>query len=239
MSVNYPQIEESGLTQYIPPKEEYNTFENDEHYEELGREWGLFGKTPKKDFWYKGKGYKRSVKVVGFIEYGVTGTFHTLIIKFEDGNISCIHPDYLKEMQKSTFGKETEESPVPVKSSPKKDKSLTSTTKPKNKSTNEKATKSEIALPEDKVTFVATVKGFGTKPNPFSDNDDEILLLDNVKITADKQLEVGFAWCGYSKTLKKLELQEGQSLEFSAKIVKKKHKEFPYKINNPSKIKVQ
>ncbi|WJV32033.1 hypothetical protein QTG56_25810 (plasmid) [Rossellomorea sp. AcN35-11] len=208
MAVDFPQIEDRDITQYIPPQSEYKEFENEAQYEEMGKEWGLFGKTPKKDFWFKGKGYKRSVKVIGFIKYGVTGTFHTLIIEFQDGNKSCIHPDYLKEMQKSTFGKETEEPPAVVKKPASRGKVLTSDDKPKSKAKKESA-QPDVALPADKVTFEAKVKDFSTKPNPFSDNDDEILILEDVRITEGEQIGVGQAWCGYSKTLKKVRFTSG------------------------------
>ena len=53
----------------------------------------------------------------------------------------------------------------------------------------------------------------------------------------ENELEVGDAWCSYSKTLKKAELEEGNELEFDGKIVDKKfNKDIRFKINNPSKL---
>ena len=88
---------------YYPPKGKFITFENEEDYGEKGREWGLFNKQIKEEFWYKEKEYKRRVKIKG---YEIHGKHNTLVIEFLDGNLSCIHPAYLKEMQSPTFGKE-------------------------------------------------------------------------------------------------------------------------------------
>jgi len=58
-----------------------------------------------------------------------------------------------------------------------------------------------------------------------------------VNLIGENEIEIGDAWCGYSKTLKKLELVEGERLEFDGKITDKKmNKEVLYKLNNPSKI---
>lgn len=236
------------LTNYvykIPPVGEFFTFENREEYIEKGIEWNLFtARSVKGDVWYKTSQYQGKVKLAGFQEY--SNGFNTIVIEFEDGSLSCIHPAYLKEMQSNSFGKEllsgaayeTEikgtndtieaivEDIVPVKESKSKEKKQKKEKKPK------------LALPEDKVHFFARIKEFTAKMNHFTGEEDEVILLENVQITGETELFIGEAWCAYSKTLKKLELEEQDQLEFEGKIVDKKfNKEILYKVNNPSKLK--
>lgn len=45
--------------------------------------------------------------IKGFETYGNTDEFNTLVIEFQDGKLTCIHPAFLKEMQSSSFGKES------------------------------------------------------------------------------------------------------------------------------------
>ncbi len=45
--------------------------------------------------------------------------------------------------------------------------------------------------------------------NHFTGEEDEVILLEHVKVEGENELEVGDAWCSYSKTLKKAELAEG------------------------------
>jgi hypothetical protein len=133
---------------------------------------------------------------------------------------------YLKEMQgpnyTKTFGISEEE----------KEKKSTTKAKPK------KEKKEKLPLPADKVHVEAVIRGFDTKYNNFTQEDEEIVLYEEVNIVGEQPLHVGLAWSSYSKTLKKAELSEGDKLEFDAKIAEKKHtKEVLYKINNPSKLK--
>lgn len=95
----------------------------------------------------------------------------------------------------------------------------------------------KLELPEEKVKMTATVKEFTTVPNNFSDNDDEVIIYEAVSIE-DPAIEVGDAWSSHSATLKKLELEIGDTLQFEGKIVAKKLTKhpIPYKINNPSKL---
>jgi len=103
-----------------------------------------------------------------------------------------------------------------------------------------KEKKEKLELPADKVKFTAKVKEFATKPNPFSDRDDEVLLFEEVAIVGDSPLVIGDAWCGYSNTLKGFGLEVGNVIAFEGKVVDKKfNKEILYKVNNPSKIVVQ
>jgi len=106
----------------------------------------------------------------------------------------------------------------------------------KSKEKKPKATK--LQLPEGKVTMTAVVKEFTTVPNHFADADDEVIVYESVVIVEPEHLEVGDAWSSLSATLKKFELEEGDTLRFDCKIVAKKltRHPVPYKINNPAKI---
>lgn len=222
---------------YYPPKEDFVGFENEEQLLAKVTEWGL-GKTAAHSVWYKDELGAERVKIAGYIEYGTDNQFNTVIVEFSNGELSCIHPPYLKEMQSGSFGKgssftETDADEPLVQAE--------QTVAEKKKTAKPKATKKSAAprkdLPTDKVRFTAIVVGFGERYNPYDEeNPDEIVLLDEVKIIGEKEIEIGKAWCGYSKTLKKHELTEYARLEFDGKIVVRKHEEAPYKINNPSKI---
>jgi hypothetical protein len=277
MAVLLPHIEDSHLTTYLPPKGEFERFQSEAHYIEKVKEWGLGAS--KKEFWFKGKTHQRLVKIIGYETFGDTSEYNTLVVEFQDGNLTCIHPAYLKEMQSSSFGKElkppadgdtVKEEAVEVVeviettdtpeatgnvelisedtiesqdiSTPKETKAKT--TKPK------KEKPAKLVLPEDKVHFSASVKQFALSWNHFNEENDEVVVLENVKIENEEPVEIGLAWCAHSKTLKKFELSPGDQLEFDGKIVKKslpKGKEVedealllevsvPYKVNNPSKL---
>ncbi|QUL53951.1 hypothetical protein KDC22_27000 [Paenibacillus tritici] len=99
--------------------------------------------------------------------------------------------------------------------------------------------KAALQLPEDKLKVTAVVKEFTTVPNHFSDNDDEVIIYEGVTVEGH-DLAIEEVWSSHSATLKKLELKEGDTVSFEAKIVAKKLTQHPvkYKINNPSKMKV-
>jgi hypothetical protein len=275
MAIERPQLEQSELTQYIPPKGEYETFRDEDHYKEKVKEWGLSSaKEAKKEFWYKERSYQRLVTIKGYETYGSAAELNTIVIEFQDGHLSCIHPAYLKEMQQSSFGKEsmltldddepsateaaeetrgTSEEEVqgvktPVKAEAPKKEAATKPAKTKEpKPKKEKAPK--IELPAEKVHFTASVKQFAMTYNPFNEENDEVVVLENVTIVQDNPIELGFAWCSHSKTLKKFELVPGNTLEFDGKVAAKKLAkgkdvedeyivDVPvlYKVNNPSKI---
>ncbi|MDF2903507.1 MAG: hypothetical protein K0S25_1145 [Bacillus sp. (in: firmicutes)] len=274
MAILLPHIEDSNLTNYIPPKDEYQHFLDDAHYAEKVREWGLSGtKDVKKEFWYKNRTHQRLVTIKGYESFGVTAEYNTLVIEFQDGNLSCIHPALLKEMQSSNFGKEIrvqDDSSSPknnITETVQEDLNSGSDSDLKSETTvveqvsppklkvvkpikekKEKAAK--LVLPEEKVHFTGSVKQFALSWNHFNEDNDEVVVLENVRIETDEPVEVGLAWCAHSKTLKKFELSQGDILEFDGKIVKKnlpKGKDVedeafllevsvPYKINNPSKI---
>jgi hypothetical protein len=267
LAIILPHIEDTNNTVYIPPMGEYETFEDDAHYEVKVREWGLSTtKEVKKEFWYKEKTHQRLVAIKGFQAYGESGDYHTIVIEFQDGNLSCIHPAYLKEMQAPGFGKaiiadfgetalassekkaltDDNDKPadVPKKSEENSTKKKTDVKKAKKKK------QPALDLPVEKVHFTAKIKQFALSWNHFNEDNDEVIVLENVVIQQDNPVEVGLAWCSHSKTLKKFELETGETLEFDGKIVKKKlpkgkdcEEEFiiedpvPYKINNLSKIK--
>lgn len=258
MAVILPHIEDSNATSYIPPSGEYEKFENDAHYEEKVREWGLSTtREVKKEFWYKERTHQRLVTIKGYQSFGEKAVHYTLVIEFQDGNLSCIHSAYLKEMQSSNFGKEikplaevSSEENTPKSEEPSKKAKPTAETV-KSKPVKEKKEKpAKIELPEDKVHFTGKVKQFAMSWNHFNEENDEVVILENVRIETDVPIEVGLAWCSHSKTLKKLELTPGDDLDFNGKIVKKslpKGKDVedesllldvsvPYKINNPSKL---
>ncbi|MFS0777943.1 hypothetical protein ABC255_18345 [Neobacillus sp. 3P2-tot-E-2] len=264
MAIEHEQLERSGLTRYVSPKGDFIGFRDDDHYKEKLKEWGLSSaKEAKRDFLFKERNYQRVVTIKGYETYGKSDEFNTLVIEFQDGNLSCIHPAFLKEMQASSFGKESmlqveekdystaeqgtetqgqEEKPEPKleeKPEPKKPKAA----KPK------KEKEPKIELPADKVHFTASVKQFALTYNPFNEENDEVVVLENVVIVEEPPIELGLAWCSHSKTLKKFELQPGDLLEFDGKVAKKKlakgkdvEEEFivdaavQYKVNNPSKI---
>ncbi|MFL6517869.1 MAG: hypothetical protein ACJ8GL_07305, partial [Bacillus sp. (in: firmicutes)] len=267
------------LTKYIPPKGEYETFRDVDHYKEKLKEWGLSSaKEAKKEFWYKDRNYQRLVSIKGYETYGNALDINTLVIEFQDGNLTCIHPAYLKEMQQSSFGKESmltfdeKETAAPelvtaddegssgedaisetvsIEDNPAKADKAAAPKSPKAKEPKPKKEKApKLELPVDKVHFTASVKQFALVYNPFNEENDEVVVLENVRIDQEENpLEIGLAWCSHSKTLKKFELAIGDTLEFDGKVAAKKlgkgkdvEEEFLvdvpvlYKVNNPSKI---
>jgi hypothetical protein len=265
------QVEEAQVIRFIPPKGSFEKFQNDTHYAEKVKEWGL--SATKKEFWYKTRSHHYAVSIIGYEISGHSAEYNTVVIEFQDGKRTCIHPAYLKEMQSSSFGKEITvkadleladaeiaDNPIPAsyeQQQPTSIKEPTSinekgenVTKPVKEIKAKKEKTVKLILPEDKVHFSAHVKQFAYSWNHFNEENDEVVVLENVKISLDESLEVGFAWCAHSKTLKKYELSPGDQLEFDGKIVKKslpKGKDVEdesfildvsvaYKINNPSKI---
>ncbi|MFE8694872.1 hypothetical protein ACFYKT_00705 [Cytobacillus sp. FJAT-53684] len=253
MAITLPHIEDANRTTYLPPIGEFEQFTDESHYAEKVREWGLSTtKEVKKEFWYKERDHQRIVTIKGYEIYGQAGEFNTVIVEFQDGNLCCIHPAYLKEMQAASFGKAS----ITAAAEPALANKIEepSTNKQKSIKKEDTAPKKEkpakIELPEEKVHFTARVKQFALSWNHFNEENDEVVVLENVVIEQENSIEVGLAWCAHSKTLKKFELAPGEMLEFDGKVVKKKlpngkdvEEEFIvsqpvlYKINNPSKIK--
>jgi hypothetical protein len=247
---------------FIEP-DTYNAFENEAEQINKCKEWGLLSEKASKSkaFFYKGNGLHLACSIVGYVDK------MTAVIELDTKQKHCIHPSYLKEMQASNYGQKTvvavgEESVEPEGVEPKSveheplreeappvieakteeeaktealEPETNKTEAPKGKVKKEKPQK--IQLPEEKVKMTATVKEFTTVPNNFSDNDDEVVIYEAVSIT-DPETEIGEAWSSHSATLKKLELEIGNTITFEGKIVAKKLTKHPvpYKINNPAKI---
>lgn len=254
----------------------YEAFQNEEAQLEQCKEWGLLSEkaSKTKSFIYKRNGVHWTCSIVGVVDK------ITAVIQFENSQLHCIHPSYLKEMQAANYGLkpslaaeqptgpdsaepvtsqegngQAEADPVETiqaedatnqaedavqeeEASPAEDEVFVQPTAEegaKRKTKKEKAP--QLQLPEHKVTMKATVKEFTTVPNNFSDNDDEVVVYEAVFIL-EPETEVGTAWSSYSATLKKLELEVGDTINFEGKIVTKKLPKHPvpYKLNNPAKI---
>ncbi|RAP78034.1 hypothetical protein [Paenibacillus montanisoli] len=238
----------------------YTPFESEEEHIQQLKDWGLLSEkaSKTKSFQYKGSGMQASCSVTGYVDK------LTAVLELEGGQLHCIHPSYLKEMQAASFGQRqsaqtveaaeaaAEEAVVSgepaaaeaaaaveavleeVVEAPAAPKAKEQE-KPAKKAKKEKAPK--IELPEEKVKMIATVTEFTTVPNNFSDTDDEVVIYENVSVE-EPLLELGTAWSSHSATLKKLELAIGDTISFECKVVAKKLTKHPvpYKINNPSKI---
>ncbi|MBD2868678.1 hypothetical protein [Paenibacillus arenilitoris] len=228
------------------------------------KEWGLLSEkaAKTKPFFYKGNGMNLACGIVGYVDDMAA------VIQFDNGQLHCIHPSYLKEMQASSYGakqapaeskSEGQESAAEVEaeaagaaepvqaeaaaitaaadeeSEAEETAPAEEAPKAKEKAKKEKAQK--LQLPEEKVRMTATVKEFTTVPNNFSDTEDEVVIYE-AAVIEEPALEVGAAWSSHSATLKKLELDIGDTIAFECKIVAKKLTKHPvpYKINNPSKL---
>jgi hypothetical protein len=243
------------VIKYITPAGQFEVFRDKEHYKQKVKEWGL--SSAKEEFWYKERDFQELVTIKGYEIYGNTDEFNTVVIEFSNGNQTCIHPAYLKEMQQSGFGKESMwEDGNHLESVNSKEGDPVKTSEPQKvdaKKSEPKKTKKEKAakleLPTEKVHFSASIKQFAMTYNSFAEENDEVVILENVQIHQEPPINIDYAWCSHSKTLKKMELVIGESLEFDGKITTKKltkgkdaPEEFnftitvPYKINNPSKL---
>ncbi|WP_042355907.1 hypothetical protein [Bacillus rubiinfantis] len=235
------EVSQLELIQYLPPQGEFETFRDEDHFKLMLKEWGLA--SAKTEFWYKERNIQSLVTIKGYQIYGNSAEYHTIIIQFPNGSLSSIHPAYLKEMQQSSFGKESliaVEKKEAKDSNPdgvpdaleladgnyEKSEDLADKTaqrqprKPQTKTKPEKPVK--ISLPAEKVHFTAKVKQFALTYNPFNEENDEVVVFEQVQIIQDSPLELGLAWCSHSKTLKKFELAPEDILEFDGKVVAKK-----------------
>lgn len=241
----------------IEPSGGYTSFAGGEEELDKCREWGLLSEkaAKTKTFTYKRAGQSWTCNVVGYVDA------FTAVISFENGQLHCIHPSYLKEMQAASFGQRgssadtggeattaaEEESQGAGSQAPEAVEKEAVAAAPvasepaKTPAAQEPAAKGgkkqKLQLPEEKVRMTAIVKEFTTVPNHFTEEDDEVVIYEAVAII-EPALEVGDAWSSHSATLKKLELAVGDKLVFDAKIAAKKllKHPVPYKINNPSKI---
>jgi hypothetical protein len=237
----------------------YNVFEDEAAQIAKCKDWGLLSEKASKTkaFYYKGNGMNVSCSIIGYVDNMAA------VIQFENKQLHCIHPSYLKEMQASSYGAKQaasadkaawessgnpedaepaavapaseEAQPAAVTAPETAAEEAVTAEPPKSKAKKEKAQK--LQLPEEKVKMTATVKEFTTVPNNFSDTEDEVIIYEAAAIL-EPALEVGAAWSSHSTTLKKLELEVGDTLTFECKIVAKKLTKHPvpYKINNPSKL---
>ncbi len=234
----------------------YQAFENEEDQLNKCKDWGLLSEKASrtKAFTYKGNGVSMSCTIVGYIDD------MTAVIALDNQQLHCIHPSYLKEMQAASFGQrnaaaasdsasESEEpaaapesateataaDPASEQAAPPAPAAAQAEAKPQASAKKERAPK--LQLPEEKVKMTATVAEFTTVPNHFADTDDEVVIYESVRLV-DSDTDVGSAWSSHSATLKKLELEIGDTLSFEAKIAAKKLTKHPvpYKINNPSKL---
>lgn len=254
----------------------YNAFNNEAEQIDKCKEWGLLSDKASKTkaFHYKRYGQNLACSIIGYVDT------LTAVIEFDNKQLHCIHPSYLKEMQASSYGQKLtggveeagelaeaegaeletpqsetkpevqsdvqpvaqtdEAAPVdkPKAGKAKTEESKTDETSPKAPAKKGKATK--VQLPEEKVKMIATVKEFTTVPNHFADEDDEVIIYEAVSLV-EPETELGEAWSSHSATIKKLELEVGDTITFEAKIAAKKLTKHPvpYKINNPSKIQKQ
>jgi hypothetical protein len=232
----------------------YYAFDTESDLLDKCKEWGLLSEkaAKTKSFYYKGNGKHLACSIVGYVDD------MTAVIEFDNQQRHCIHPSYLKEMQAASYSQklvtstdveqegatDSADGETTAKAQSAKDKPSAEAA-PKSKPVKEpaqpKAPKTprapKLELPEGKVSMIATVKEFATVPNHFADTDDEVIIYEAVSIT-DPETEVGTAWSSHSNTMKKLELEVGDTITFDAKIVAKKLTKHPvpYKINNPAKI---
>ncbi|RUS45746.1 hypothetical protein [Cohnella sp. AR92] len=240
-------------------------FDSEDEQIEKCKEWGLLsGKASRiKSFYYKGNGMNESVSVIGFVdkmtaviefENKKRHCIHPSFLKEmqasnygqknasraegeadagTDTDDAVSSAEQAIEQAIVDISEPPEEALVPVQAAaPKASKPSAEEDKPK-----AKKGKAKLELPEEKVKMVATVQEFTTVPNHFSDNDDEVVIYEQVRIL-EPELELGAAWSSHSNTLKKLELAIGDTISFEAKVAAKKLTKHPvpYKINNPSKI---
>jgi hypothetical protein len=238
------------LYSFIIEPDTYNAFENEAAQIEKCKKWSLLSEKASKTkaFFYKGNGMNLACSIIGFVDK------MTAVIEFDNKQKHCIHPSYLKEMQASNYSQKLtaaaeewvepegleldmlqQEAP-PVEEATIEEPKVQEP--PKGKAKKEKPQK--LQLPEEKVKMTATVKEFTTVPNNFSDNDDEVVIYEAVSIT-EPEIEIGAAWSSHSTTLKKLQLNIGDTITFEGKIVAKKLTKHPvaYKINNPAKLQKQ
>lgn len=243
---------------------DYTAFENDSEQLDKYKEWGLASEkaVKTKTLFYKRDGKSLACDIIGYADKA------TAVIRFEGGQLHCIHPSYLKEMQASSFGvkavaanaAEEQTAADQAESAPdvKEPTNAPDTTAPEEPpfeieadsgaaspaSAAEEAPKKgkgkkeKLELPEGKVSMTATVQEFTTVPNNFSDNDDEVVIYEAVSI-ADPALELGVAWSSHSATLKKLELAIGDTITFEAKVVAKKLTKHPVPYKINNPAKIQ
>ncbi|MCA0757095.1 hypothetical protein KP806_18695 [Paenibacillus sp. N4] len=78
----------------------YTAFGNEAEQLEKCKEWGLLSEkaVKTKTFYYKGNGMNVPCAIIGFADK------MTAVIQFDNGELHCIHPSFLKEMQAASYG---------------------------------------------------------------------------------------------------------------------------------------
>lgn len=78
----------------------YTAFGNEAEQLEKCKEWGLLSEkaVKTKTFYYKGNGMNVPCAIIGFADK------MTAVIQFDNGDLHCIHPSFLKEMQAASYG---------------------------------------------------------------------------------------------------------------------------------------
>ncbi|WP_123041441.1 hypothetical protein [Cohnella candidum] len=230
------------------------------------KEWGLLSEkaAKTKTFTYKGNNVHLSCHIVGYVdkmtaviefdngqrhcvhpsylkEMQASGFGQKTAASSEENSDPSGTSDTAEQSDVPTTPKDAEPAITPKSEQAEQAESASSSKPPKAETAPKPAVKkgkaAKVELPEDKVKMSATIKEFTTVPNHFSDTDDEVVIYEAVSIE-EPQAELGDAWSSYSATLKKLELQVGDKIQFEAKVIAKKLTKHPvpYKINNPSKI---
>jgi hypothetical protein len=244
----------------------YIAFENEAEHIEKCKEWGLLSDKASKTkaFFYKGNGMNLPCTIIGHVDKMTAviafdneqkHCIHPSYLKemqasnYGQKNVAAAEEPSSSELVEQAAIESSEVElvldhselePLPETASPaeeakRQEPEPEPAAPPKGKAKKEKAPK--LQLPEEKVKMSATVKDFTTVPNNFSDTEDEVVIYEAVSI-ADPATDIGEAWSSHSATLKKLELEIGDTIHFEGKIVAKKLTKhpIPYKINNPAKI---
>jgi len=113
----------------------FRAFENEEEQLDKCKEWGLLSEKAArtKAFAYKGNGVNLSCTIAGYVDD------MTAVIAIDGGQLHCIHPSYLKEMQAASFGQRNaaagsesaaEEGTAPAPASVKPDAAADAAAKP-------------------------------------------------------------------------------------------------------------
>lgn len=252
-----------GYTFVIEPAG-YTAFATAEDELEKCKEWGLLSEkaAKTKTFAYKRPGLTLACSMAGFVDS------FTAVIAFENGQLHCIHPSYLKEMQTAGFGQRavadigadaaggtepsagetageaTANSEVETVAMPQSD-SIVETSPPSAPEATppvaapaKEGKKRKLQLPEGKVSMTATVQAFAKVMNHFTEEEDEVVIYEEVAII-DPALDLGLAWSSHSNTLKKLELAVGDRLSFEAKVAAKKLLKHPVQYKINNPAKIQ
>ncbi|UVI29488.1 hypothetical protein [Paenibacillus spongiae] len=88
-----------GHAFFIEPNT-YIAFEDEAEQIEKCKEWSLLSEkaSKTKTFYYKGGGVNLPCSIIGYVDSMIA------VIQFDNNQLHCIHPSYLKEMQASNYG---------------------------------------------------------------------------------------------------------------------------------------